>query len=361
MLRLQALVLELASHHHLLLDTVGALPRFGLYRVARRAFQFPPGAVGQLFGAGHDVGHGVIAEDKTDAAVGVPAVEVLGLGEVGVAAQQHAPEAALEADGQGPIHLLRRSLVRRPIPRPVDQAQDFPRMGQRQHQGVIAPGAVVGDVHALFALTCRGHQGAVHVQRRLLEEGVRLPSPDLDAPGIEDVQQRQHVGAAEASAEVARGGWIGDAARAQGIEEHLVVAPQFDVLQAGAVTESVVSEVENVIRFVKGQVDLEQVQPVVDGVDQADLSGQGVEGADPAMGDPTAAVTDLLMNVAGREHRLVATTELGLVQAPHDPALALSQLAVDSRVHSKSLLVSRVQETPYSLRPRNRRRISSFS
>ncbi len=49
------------------------------------------------------VRHGVVAEDELHAAVGVPAVEVLGLREVGVAAQQHLAEAAAETDVQGPI------------------------------------------------------------------------------------------------------------------------------------------------------------------------------------------------------------------------------------------------------------------
>src|SRR5438046_10305731 len=62
-----------------------------------------------------------------------------------------------------------------------------------------------------------------------------------------------------------------DTAGAQGIEEHLVVAAQLDVLQTGAVAQGVVGEVEDVIRLVKGQVDLEQAQPVVDGVDEREL------------------------------------------------------------------------------------------
>ena len=235
--------------------------------------------------------------------------------------------------------------MRRPIPRPIDQAQHFAGVGQSQHQRVIAPGAVVGDVHALFALAGGGHQRAVHVDGRLLEEGVRLPRPDPDARVIEEVEQRQHVGAGKASAEVARRGRVGDAASAQGIQERLVVAAQLDVLQAGAVAQGVVGEVEDVIRLVKRQMDLEQVQPVVDGVDQADLSSQRMDGADAAVGDPPAAVADLIMNVAGREHRFAAFTELGLVQAPLNATLAVIQLLSYLSVHSKSLLASGVRES----------------
>ena len=62
--------------------------------------------------------------------------------------------------------------------------------------------------------------------------------------------------------------------RAQGVEEDFVLAAQFHVLQAGAVAQSVVSEVEHMIGLVVRQVDFQQLQPPVDGVDQADLPGQ---------------------------------------------------------------------------------------
>ena len=61
----------------------------------------------------------------------------------------------------------------------------------------------------------------------------------------------------EAAAEVAGRGGIGNAARAEGIEVILVVATQFDVLQAGAVAQGVVGDVENVIGIVVGHVDLQ--------------------------------------------------------------------------------------------------------
>jgi phytoene/squalene synthetase len=112
---------------------------------------------------------------------------------------------------------------------------------------------------------------------------------------------------------------------------------------------------------VKGHVYLEQVQPSVDGVDQTDLSGQGVDDADAAVREATGAVSDLIMDVAGREHGLAAVAELSFVQAPFDAALAVDKLLPYLSVHSKSLLASGSKTTRYSLRPRKRRRISSSS
>jgi hypothetical protein len=82
--------------------------------------------------------------------------------------------------------------------------------------------------------------------------------------------------ACEAAAEVAGGGRVRDAARAQRVEVVVVVPAKFDVLQTGAVAQGVVGEVEDVVGFVVGQVDLEDVQPAVDGVDEAELPRQGV-------------------------------------------------------------------------------------
>jgi hypothetical protein len=204
------------------------------------------------------------------------------------------------------------------------------------------------------------HQGAVHVDGRLLEEGVGLSGPNLDPRVIEEVEQGMHVGRGEASAEVARGGRVGDTASAQGVEEDFVVAAQLDVLQTGAVAHGVVSEIEDVVRFVKGHVDLEQVQATVDRIDQADLAGQGVQGADAAVGHAPAALRELIMHVAGGELRFAARAELGFVQAPLDPPLAAPPLFAYLGVHSKSLLAAGKEKRRISLRPRKTPRDFEF-
>src|SRR5580658_1805958 len=115
---------------------------------------------------------------------------------------------------------------------------------------MVAPGAVIGDVHALLAFAGGADQRAVGIDARLLEELVPLICPGLLADVVEDVEKRVHILGLEASAEIAGGGWIGNAAGARGVEEDLIVAAQLDVSRAGAVAEGVVGEVEDVIRFV---------------------------------------------------------------------------------------------------------------
>ena len=87
--------------------------------------------------------------------------------------------------------------------------------------------------------------------------------------------KRADVRFGEAAAEVARRGRVGNPLGAQGVEEDLVVAAQLDVLQPDAVAQRVVGQVQHVVRLVVGQMDLQQVQAAVDGLDQPGLAGQG--------------------------------------------------------------------------------------
>ncbi len=54
--------------------------------------------------------------------------------------------------------------------------------------------------------------------------------------------------------------------------------------------QCVVGDVENVIGFVIGQMDLEEVQTLVDGLGQPELVGEHVDGPDAAVSDGSVAV-----------------------------------------------------------------------
>ena len=80
-----------------------------------------------------------------------------------------------------PVEVEGRLLVAGPIAAAVDHEQRLARVGQREDQGVIAPLALVVDVHALFALASGFDHRAVAVDDRLREELLRLLPPDLRA------------------------------------------------------------------------------------------------------------------------------------------------------------------------------------
>lgn len=310
-------------------------------------------------GAGAQAGGGGVAEQELHAGV-VPAVQVGRLGEVGVAAQAAAAEAGALAQRDHLIDLRGRTCVRGPVARPIDQAQHFAGLGQGEHQGMAAPGAVVGDVHALLALAAGGDERAVHVDGGLIEESGGLCGPDALADGVGDVMQDLQVRLLEAAAEVAGGGGVGEAAGAEGVEEGFVAAEQFEIFQAGAAAQGVVGEGEDVIGFAIAVVDLRQVEAVVDGGAQAEPLGEGVHDADAAAGDAALAGGDLVMDVLGGEHGLAGRGAVGAVEPALAAALGAGQLLTYLGSHSKSLRSGVVGKLATLPQPRQSRRISSF-
>jgi hypothetical protein len=105
---------------------------------------------------------------------------------------------------------------------------------------------------------------------------------------------------------------------------------------------------------------LEQMQMLINGVDKAYLPDHGVNGADASMANTSDAISDLITNIIGGEHRLIATDQVGLVQTLLDPTLAVGQFRGYSRVHSKSSWLPSFGKAHYFLKPRKGREISSF-
>ena len=164
--------------------------------------------------------------------------------------------------------------------------------------------------------------------------GCSLPDPQSGL--VEDVHQLLDVGLGEAAAEVPGGGGVGDALGPEGVEVDLVVAPDFEVLEAAAAGQEVVGDVQDVVALVIRQVPLEQVEALVDVANQPELAGQEVDGPDAAGGDAPDLLGDLVVDIGGGHHRLVAF-DAGLILDPaEDSPLASVQLAVDIGVHSKT-------------------------
>jgi hypothetical protein len=105
----------------------------------------------------------------------------------------------------------------------------------------------------------------------------------------------------------------------------LVVAAEFHVLEAGAVAEGVVGDVEDVVGVVVGEMFLEDVESLVDGVDKSELSDESVDGPDTTVSDAACACGDLIVDVRGGKHRSGATTEVSFIEASVDAALAVIQ------------------------------------
>ena len=119
-----------------------------------------------------------------------------------------------------------------------------------------------------------------------VEEAGGLLGPDPDAGVVEDVKQECRTSfSSETAAEVSRGGRVGNAPGTRGVEKDLVISPQLDVLEAGAFAKGVVGEVQHMVGFMEGEVEFEQLQPLVDGVNEAELADQGMNGSDAAVSE----------------------------------------------------------------------------
>ena len=274
--------LEASLSDDLRLDPFGLLAGRCLDRVSRRSFQETVRLGRQLVGPGLEDVVGRISEDEADVPRIVPGIQILGLGDCRasprqdlivpriqvlvlgdprVSPQQDLAEAGPNAKRDGLVQVLAGPLLRRAIAAAIEQEQGFGRIGQRDQERMVAPPAVVGDVHALLALGVGLGDGAIGVQDRLIEELLRLLSPDPQPRFIDgDSSSRGHRPRSEAAAEVPGGGRVWDSFGSQGIEVDLVVAPQFEVFDPLAAGEDIEGDVQDVVGFVVGEMPLEQMR-----------------------------------------------------------------------------------------------------
>jgi len=271
---------------------------------------------------GDQVGHRVDAEDEADVPGVVPAVQVHRLGEVGVAPQQERAEAGPPAQLDRPVEEAGRHLVRGAVAAAVGQEQRLGGVGQRDHQRVVAPGPVVGQVDALLAGRVGADDRAVGVDDRLIEEPLGLLSPDPEPGLVDGVHQVQDVAQAEPAAEVPGRGGVGDPHGAQGVEVDLVVAPQLEVLDPGPTGQDVEGDVQHVVGLVVGQVPLEQVEAAVDVTDEPTLAGDQEHGPDAAAGQSLDAVGQLILDVTGGDHGTLLFGPGAILDPLEDPPLA---------------------------------------
>ena len=108
-----------------------------------------------------------------------------------------------------------RALVAGAAGRAVEQEQRLCVLARETMQGVVAPDAVVGQVHALLASALGAGDGAVGLQDGVLEECLGLLPPDEQAFFVDGLLKRGDVRGGEAAEEIAGGGGVGDALRAE--------------------------------------------------------------------------------------------------------------------------------------------------
>jgi hypothetical protein len=227
-------------------------------------------------------------------------IQILVLGDPRVSTQQDLAEAGPNAKRDSLVQVLAGPLLRRAIAAAIEQEQGFSRIGQRDQERMVAPLAVVADVHSLLALGVGLRDGAIGVQDRLIEKLVRLLSPDPQPRFIDGVHQREDIGlGSEAAAEVPGGGRVWDSFGSQSIEVNRIVASQFEVFESFAAGEDIKCDVEHMVGFVVRQMPFEQMQSAVDFLGEVDFLSHQKDGAD-ATGTESPHATGLFIVDIGR-------------------------------------------------------------
>ncbi len=155
---------------------------------------------------------------------------------------------------------------------------------------------------------------------------------------VDRLHQDLNIRFLEPPTEVALCGRVRDPLGPQGVEVVLVIAPQLNVFQTPAAAETVVGNVQYMIRLVVGQVSFEQLQAGVDLVDQSHPPGQLVHGANAAGPQGSHSTANVVMNIAGRHHGFGLLIPVPLAQPPLDSPLAIAPLPASILIHLKCLL-----------------------
>ena len=200
---------------------------------------------------------------------------------------------------------------------------------------MVAPHAVVRDVHPFLALPRGFDQRPVRVDHGLVEKRGGLGAPHALPRLVDGRLHGLNRRLVKPPAEIAGGRRVGDPLRPQGIEIHLVLPPLLDILQARAPAQHVVRQAEHVIRFVIRQRHLQDLHVPVDRVDQPRVLRQPMHRANPATRQAPHPIAVLVLNIPRSIHRRRLRLPGPRPQAPLDSSFAPRQFFVSTCVHSK--------------------------
>src|ERR1035441_289382 len=88
-------------------------------------------------------------------------IQMLGLGEFGVAPHQDLAETSLAAKRGRLVQVDVSQLLRGTVAAAIEQEQRFGGVGQRDQERMVTVLAVVGEVHSLLALRVARNDGAI--------------------------------------------------------------------------------------------------------------------------------------------------------------------------------------------------------
>ena len=141
----------------------------------------------------------------------------------------------------------------------VDQIEHFVGVRQGDGKRCITPNPFVRKGHATLALPESRRNCAVRIDKGLSQKAPRLLSPNPLSHRVGDLHQIENVDLLKATGEVPAGGRVRNALSAQTIEEGLIIAPQFNILQPHSLQQRIVSQIQDMVALMIGQMFLKQV------------------------------------------------------------------------------------------------------
>src|SRR5688572_22413438 len=154
--------LEAALSDDPLLDVLGTSPRRGCDRPLCTPLKLLVEILRSALSAENERFDGVETEDEADLVVG-PTIELGRAGEIGVAAKQDISEACSPAQRDRAVEVWDHTLMRRSVAAAVAKEERLASVGQRDHEGAVAPDPVVRDVHSFFALAGRRYDRSIGI------------------------------------------------------------------------------------------------------------------------------------------------------------------------------------------------------
>ncbi len=136
------------------------------------------------------------------------------------------------------------------------------------------------DTDALLLLAIGFHHRAIGFDRRLIEKLVGLLLPDFQTSLIDPLHELHDFEGIKSSAEISGGGWIWNPLGSQSVQIGFVGSAKFNVLQARPPGQQVHRDVEDMVRFVIGQVQLENRRGLIDVLSQVELLDELHDDAD---------------------------------------------------------------------------------
>ena len=114
------------------------------------------------------------------------------------------------------------------------------------------------------------------------------------------------------------------------------------------------------VRLVIGEMDLEQMKSLVDGLWQSESLGEPVDGSNTSAIDGVVSVRNVIVDGVCRKDGLLCGGVVEVVESSLDSGLACAEPGAENRFHSKFLVGSGGVGSVYFYKPQKPPRISSF-